>query len=51
LTLDDLKKAYHKAARKYHPDKNPNDPQAQQIFKKISHYYNHFVQQIKKRNH
>jgi molecular chaperone DnaJ len=33
---DDIKKAYRKLARKYHPDKNPGDKQAEERFKEIS---------------
>ena len=33
---DDIKKAYRKLARKYHPDTNPGDAQAEERFKKIS---------------
>ncbi len=33
---DDIKKAYRKAARKYHPDLNPNDKEAEKKFKEIN---------------
>jgi hypothetical protein len=34
-----IKKAYYVLAMKCHPDKNPNDPQAEEKFKKISQAY------------
>jgi len=36
---DDLKKAYRKLAMQYHPDRNPNDKQAEARFKEVSEAY------------
>jgi molecular chaperone DnaJ len=38
-TSDQLKKSYRKLAVKYHPDKNPDDPAAEEHFKKIGEAY------------
>lgn len=34
-----IKKTYYKLARKYHPDKNPNDPTTEEKFKAISNAF------------
>ena len=36
---DEIKKAYRKAAIKYHPDKNPGDAQAEESFKEAAEAY------------
>jgi molecular chaperone DnaJ len=35
-TDEEIKKAYRKLARRYHPDRNPGDQQAEERFKEIS---------------
>src|SRR5690606_20041147 len=36
---DEIKKAYRKLAKQYHPDANPNDATAAERFKEISEAY------------
>jgi len=47
---DDIRKAYRKLAMKYHPDRNPNDKQAEEHFKEINEAYQ-VLSDSKKRTH
>ena len=47
---DDIRKAYRKLAMQYHPDRNPNDKQAEERFKEINEAYQ-VLSDAKKRAH
>lgn len=38
-STEEIKRAYRQLARKYHPDVNNSDPQAEELFKRISEAY------------
>src|SRR3954464_3012011 len=48
---DDIKKAYRKLARQYHPDRNPDNPSAEERFKEIQQAYSILSDPDKKRQY
>lgn len=48
---DEIKKAYRKLAKKYHPDLNPNDDKAQERFKEINEAYEVLSDEEKKKRY
>jgi molecular chaperone DnaJ len=38
-SADEIKKAHRKLVRQYHPDRNPDDPKAEERFKEVQHAY------------
>ena len=41
-----IKKAYYKLAKQYHPDKNPNNPAAEEKFKLLTEAYDYFSERV-----
>ena len=49
-TADEIKKAYRRLAKQYHPDANPNNPQASDRFKEVGEAYS-VLSDAEKRKH
>src|SRR5260370_7194051 len=50
-TAEDLKRAYRKLALQFHPDRNPNDPQAEARFKEVNEAYEVLSDQSKRQRY
>jgi molecular chaperone DnaJ len=50
-TVDEIKRAYRRLARKYHPDINPGDREAAEVFRRISSAYETLVDPERRREY
>lgn len=50
-TLSEIKKAYRKLAKKYHPDVNPDNQVAERIFKEITEAYEIIGDEVKRKKY
>src|SRR3984893_10507011 len=48
VTQDEVKRAYRKLAVKFHPDKNPDDPHAEEKFKELGEAYDVLMDEEKR---
>ena len=48
---DEIKKAYRKLALKYHPDKNPDNKEAEKMFKEAAEAYSVLSDENKRRQY
>ncbi|MCI4393334.1 hypothetical protein PGIGA_G00156300 [Pangasianodon gigas] len=50
-TQKEIKKAYYQLAKKYHPDTNPDDPQAKEKFAKLAEAYEVLSDEVKRKQY
>lgn len=50
-SFEDIKMSYRKLAMKYHPDRNPNNKEAEDKFKEIKEAYENLSDPIKRKNY
>lgn len=50
-TQDEIKKAYRELAKKYHPDRNPDNPESEKKFKEVSAAYETLIDPDKRRQY
>ncbi len=50
-TTDEIRKTYRRMAMQYHPDRNPDDPQAEERFKEIAEAYGVLTDPIKRQQY
>lgn len=50
-TEEEIRKRYRKLAMQYHPDRNPDDPAAEEMFKEIAEAYGVLTDPVKKREY
>jgi curved DNA-binding protein len=50
-TSEELRKNYRKLAMQYHPDRNPDDPNAEQKFKEVAEAYGVLTDPVKRRKY
>lgn len=46
LRVSEVKKQYKKLAKKYHPDTNAGDPEAEKLFKLLNEHYEYLLKQL-----